>query len=114
MSIYFLINENVNLDLSSRISSWILEETRRLFDVTDESCMNEIYEFYDIGMGGVTFEDVNRECYNHFYRKCKMAMEHFLISDRAKNLERNLIPVILAGWGELLEALERDPRYQSD
>ncbi|PHI31741.1 hypothetical protein [Budvicia aquatica] len=76
--------------------------------------MSEIYEGYDIDMGVVTLAETNQECYNYFYRKCKTAMECFIISERAKALERNLISAILAGWGELLEALERDSRYNLD
>lgn len=50
MSIYFSINKIIDLGLSSRVSSWILEETRHLFDVEHEACMSEIYEGYDIDM----------------------------------------------------------------
>lgn len=114
MSTLFYINENLNIGLHSGASYCILEETRRLFDYSHRVCLHEIYEGYDVGMGGVTFEELNQDCYNYFVQKCEIALKGFPYSEHAKDMEPSLIAGIEERWQSLLELLKQDPRYQQN
>lgn len=114
MSIYFSINDNIGIGINSGVSYCIFEETRKLFDASYGPCLDDIYEGYDIGMGVVTFAEVDKECYNYFYRKYKAAMHTFPESSHASGMSDHLIEGIMERWTALLKSLKQDPRYQSD
>ncbi|NXZ88000.1 hypothetical protein HZI30_13770 [Serratia fonticola] len=113
MSTFFYISESLNIGIHSGASYCILEGTRSLFDSNHEECLREIYEGYDVGMGGVTLEELEESCYNYFYQKCKAAMNSFPDSEHAGGMAPNLIAGIMAKWVELLEILRKDPRYKA-
>lgn len=114
MSIFFSINEYLNIGLHSGASYCILEGTRSLFDNQYNECLNEIYEGYDIGMSLIILDEANSECYNYFCKKCEAAMWAFPTSEHANNMEKNLVDGIIMKWNELLEVLKKDSRYQPD
>lgn len=112
MGMYISIGNDSGWALTFGIFDCIVESTREIFSCEDMNCMKKIYKSLDDeGQSFIVLDDVDVNCFNLFYKNCRLAMDDFLNSSRGKSVRPTSVAGILWNWAEFLRLMREDPRY---
>lgn len=109
-----------NWTTTSIIFNNIFNRVKQFFKPYELACQEKCYE--DTGIDGIDLSDVDRECFNIFYLRCKEALAHYPDAEMLAWLDRfpdqpekrdGYINGITYEWNEILKRLELDKRYDA-
>jgi hypothetical protein len=91
----------------------IVEKTRLGFKPSEQTCMNSIYNLFDIGATDALVFDLAESptCFNLFYLHSQAALQSFTAADFKSGIDPDWVPQIRWEWEEVLKLMRADPRY---
>lgn len=127
MGKHFFVNDDGSLNADDR--SWIttsiifnsiFNRVETFFNACELTCKEKCYE--DTGIDGIDLSDIEKDCFNIFYLRCKEALAHYPDEEMLIWLEKfpnqpekrdGYIHGIIGEWKEILKRLEIDKRYDA-
>ena len=92
----------------------IFDRVKSFFKPSEMACKEAC--FFDWGMEGIELSDVEKDCFNIFYLRCKTALGHYpdekeMEYQKASEDRRGTHEQVAWEWREILKRLELDKRY---
>jgi hypothetical protein len=108
--------ENRSWITNAHVFNNIFDRVKSAFLPTELACQESC--FFDWGMEGIDLSDVEKDCFNIFYLRCKSALSQYPDEKEMKFQEMSEDRIgthkqVAWAWEEILKRLELDKRYDA-